>query len=142
MEQDSDIYQETTVKILKMREFLYAGVADLLRGYGLTEPQFNVLRILRGAGPAGLPCLEIGRRLISRVPDVTRLLDRLESEGLVSRVRSHKDRRVVNTTIAPAGLKLLRKIDAPLAELHRSQFSSLTKAQMSDLIRLADKIMK
>jgi len=142
MESKPDIDQEAIVAILRTREFLYAGVADLLKGHGLTEPQFNVLRILRGAGPGGLPCLEIGRLLITRVPDVTRLLDRLEKEGLVSRIRGLDDRRVVNVTVTATGLRLLRKIDEPLAELHKSQFSSLAKGELSDLIRLLDKIIK
>ena len=142
MESKTDIHQDAIVRILRAREFLYAGLADLLKRYGLTEPQYNVLRILRGAGPDGLPCLEIGRRLITRVPDVTRLLDRLEKEGLVSRVRNKEDRRVVKTTITSKGLKLLRKIDKPFAELHKSLFSNLSVNEISDLTRIIDKIMK
>jgi DNA-binding MarR family transcriptional regulator len=134
-------YQETIVKILKVREHLYANIAGLLKPYGLTEPQFNVLRILRGAGAEGLPCLEVGRRLITRVPDVTRLLDRLEEAGLVSRQRSEEDRRVVKAMIAKPGLRLLSKLDKPLAEMQKVLMAELTRKEMSTLVKTLDKLI-
>ncbi|MCP2014596.1 DNA-binding MarR family transcriptional regulator [Deinococcus sp. HSC-46F16] len=99
--------------------------AELLKGSGLSLAQFNVLRILRGAGEGGLTCGEIGERLITRDSDVTRLLDRLEKQALVTRTRSTQDRRVVLSTLTDQGRALLADLDAPLAALHRAQLGSL-----------------
>src|SRR5436190_24163662 len=85
--------------------------AETLKPYGLTEVQYNALRILRGAGKAGLSCQEIADRMITRDPDVTRLIDRLATRSLVDRSRSEEDRRVVVTRITAAGLKMLSSID-------------------------------
>src|ERR1043166_3249573 len=90
----------------------------VLRAAEISPTQYNVLRILRGA-PQGLVCSEIGDRMISRDPDITRLLDRLEKRGLVSRCRERRDRRMVLTRITEAGLKLLEQLDGPVLETHR-----------------------
>jgi len=89
--------------------------ARYLRREGLTHGQYNVLRILRGALPEGLSCGEIGERMISRDPDITRLLDRLDRQGLVERHRDEADRRAVRTRISPAGLNLLERLEIPAA---------------------------
>jgi DNA-binding MarR family transcriptional regulator len=142
MERKPNLQQQAYVKILVAREVLYAKIADLLKPYDLTEPQFNVLRILRGAGPGGLPCLEVGRRLITRVPDVTRLLDRLETTGLVTRHRSDRDRRVVNAHITARGLKLIGRLDRPIERLQQNQFAGLNRAELLGLMNLLDRAMK
>jgi DNA-binding MarR family transcriptional regulator len=142
MERKLNLQQQAYVKILLTREILYAKIANLLKDYDLTEPQFNVLRILRGAGSGGLPCLEVGRRLITRVPDVTRLLDRLEKAGLVTRTRSDRDRRVVNAFITARGLKLIGRLDRPVVRLQQEQFSALTGAELVELMKLLDRATK
>ncbi len=111
---------------------------ELLKPLGLTPTQYNVLRILRGAGARGLLCREIGERMITRDPDVTRLLDRLEGRGLVARTRDLRDRRVILTRITPEGLRLLGELDAPVAELHRRRLAHLPRGRVRKLIELLE----
>jgi DNA-binding MarR family transcriptional regulator len=106
---------------------------QLTKSVGLTATQYNVLRILRGAGPAGLPCRAIGERMLSHDPDMTRLLDRMEKGGLISRARQKDDRRVVKTHITEQGLNLLQKLDQPMRDLHKRQFQHLVAAQIKAL---------
>src|ERR1700746_2081387 len=106
--------------LVRTADLLTRGPAQLLKTEDLSGNQYNVLAILRGA-PEGLTCGEIGSRMITRDPDITRLLDRLEERGLVSRSRETKDRRVVLTRISPEGLKLLSQLDEPMREVHRRQ---------------------
>ena len=108
--------------------------------YDLTGTQYNALRILRGAGETGLPCSEIGQRMITRDPDITRLLARLEQRGLCTRVREEKDRRVILGRIAPSGLKLLREIDQPVQDLGRRLVSQMGETRLRSLIRILDQI--
>lgn len=103
---------------------------------GLSMTQYNVLRILRGAGSDGLCRNEIGERLISRMPDVSRLLDRMEAAGLVRRVRSTDDRRLVNTTLTPKGRALVDALDVHVAKAQEQQLGHMTKAQLRTLIDL------
>lgn len=110
--------------------------AELLRDYDLSGPQFNVLRILRGAGEQGLTCSEIGGRLLVHDPDVTRLLDRLQKAGLVRRDRDRPDRRVVATRLTDQGRALLARIDQPISALHARQFAHLNPAQLQQLLTL------
>ncbi|GGS15487.1 MarR family winged helix-turn-helix transcriptional regulator [Deinococcus knuensis] len=110
--------------------------SELLREYGLSAPQFNVLRILRGAETDGLTCSEISDRLLVHDPDVTRLLDRLQKAGLVSRDRDRPDRRIVATRLTPAGHDLLARIDRPLMELHAQQFAHLSGTRLQQLLTL------
>jgi DNA-binding MarR family transcriptional regulator len=114
-------------------------VAELLKAAGLSVAQFNVLRVLRGAGE-GLTCGEIGDRLIARDPDVTRLLDRLEHAGLVTRTRERADRRVVTTRVSEAGLSLLASLDAPLARHHAAQFAHVSPEKLSTLLELLQEV--
>src|ERR1035437_9605259 len=109
---------------------LLRGVEVLLNRYGLTAAQYNVLRILRGAGEHGACGREIAGRLITAEPDITRLLDRMEKRGLICGRRDGKDRRFVTTRITPSGLEILATLDAPVAELHRRQFRSLSGAEL------------
>jgi DNA-binding MarR family transcriptional regulator len=97
-------------------------LSDLLSPHGLTPSQFNVLRILRGAGADGLSCAEISKRMITKDSDITRLLDRLEKQKLIRRERLDSDRRVVVTWISDLGLVLLNSLDQPVRALHRNQF--------------------
>src|SRR5256886_6213573 len=106
--------------LLRTCDLLSRGPAQVLKTEDLSATQYNVLRILRGA-PEGLPCGEIGSRMITRDPDITRLLDRLEKRHLVSRSRDSMDRRTVLTRITAEGLKLLSQLDGPIQETHRRQ---------------------
>jgi DNA-binding MarR family transcriptional regulator len=101
----------------------------------LSANQYNVLRILRGA-PDGLACGEIGNRMITRDPDITRLLDRLERRGLISRCRETKDRRMVMARIASDGIQLLSRMDEPVREAHRAQLAHLGRERLRALTEL------
>ena len=107
--------------------------AELLKPADLSPAQFNVLRILRGAGPAGATCGDVTGKLIKHDPDVTRLLDRLEKRELIVRARDASDRRVVRTRITQTGLELLATLDEPLDALHERQVGHLSERQLRDL---------
>jgi len=113
---------------------------QLLKPHGLTGTQYNVLRILRGAEPEGLPCSGIGERMISHDPDMTRLLDRMEKRGLIVRQRQTDDRRVIKTRITPEGLTLLKSLDQPVRELHKRQFLHLPAARLKTLAALLEEV--
>jgi DNA-binding MarR family transcriptional regulator len=115
-------------------------VAATLRPTGLSPTQYNVLRILRGAEPDGLVCREIGERMITRDPDITRLLDRLEERGLVARSRGTEDRRVIVTRITREGLRILESLDEPIEALHLKQVGHLGPERLKGLIALLEAI--
>jgi DNA-binding MarR family transcriptional regulator len=121
------------VALLRLSDRLAQDAELLIKSHGLTATQYNVLRILRGAGPEGLPCKRIGDRMISRDPDMTRLLDRMEKRSLITRERQTEDRRVITTRITPAGLEILKKLDAPVDELHKKQFRHIPAAKLKAL---------
>lgn len=127
------------VSVLRTADAFARGAEDLLKPYNLSGTQYNILRILRGAGTEGLACREVGGKLISRDPDITRLLDRMESRGLIARAREAKDRRVVKTRITPAGLQLLEELDKPVQELHRRQLRHLPAKELRQLLLLLDR---
>jgi len=128
------------VDIVRTAEHLTCGVAHLLHDAGLSEPQYNVLRILHGAGE-GLPCGRITGQMLTRAPDVTRLVDRLEEAGLVSRRRAiGEDRRIVVVHLTRTGLTLLKRLDGPIEQLHREQFAKLTRAELRQLRTLLRKV--
>jgi len=126
--------------LLKSSDSLASEADQLIKANGLTSAQYNVLRILRGAGPEGLPCNTIAERMISRDPDMTRLLDRMEKRELITRERQKEDRRVVKARITDEGLKLLKKMDAPIRELHKSQFAHMTSARLKTLMDLLTEV--
>lgn len=131
---------ELFVSLQRTADALAQEIEKILKARGLTGPQYNVLRILRGAGPEGLACHGIGERMITRDPDMTRLLDRLESRGLIQRERQAQDRRVVKTRITAAGLDLLKTLDQPVRELHLRQFRHVPAARLRTLAELLDEI--
>ena len=133
---DLDQAERTALKILQVHEQLEGERAVLFKTHGLSGPQYNVLRILRGAGDEDPSCHEVGARLLTRVPDVTRLLDRLEQRGLITRWRCDDDRRVVRTRITPSGLTVLAEIDRRLRDLIARQFAGLGPRQLTQLDRL------
>ncbi|HEX8149864.1 MAG TPA: MarR family transcriptional regulator [Pyrinomonadaceae bacterium] len=129
---------EAFVSILRTAGEFQWREAELLKPYEITLPQYNVLRILRGAGAEGLICREIGERMITRDPDVTKLLDRLEARGLVSRERQEKDRRVIVARVTPEGLRLVAEIDAPVLKLTEELLGHLGGRKLGTLIRLLE----
>jgi len=125
--------------LVRTCDLLSRGPAQVLKREDLSGTQYNVLRILRGA-PEGLACGEIASRMITRDPDITRLLDRLEKRALISRCRETKDRRTVMGRITPEGLKLLARLDEPIKEVHRKQLGHLGQERLralAELLRLA-----
>jgi DNA-binding MarR family transcriptional regulator len=130
------------VTLLRAADALARGAEALVKRYNLSGTQYNILRILRGAGESGLACREVGCRLISRDPDITRLLDRMESRGLIARAREAQDRRVVKTRITAEGLRLLDELDRPVRDLHRRQFRSLAAKQLRQLSNLLDHVLE
>jgi len=126
------------LKLMKVSEGIQGASQGLFKRHGLSAPQYNVLRILRGAGDEGLRCQEISRRMVSRVPDITRLLDRLGDKGLVIRERSVEDRRVVMSRITDAGLTLLEGIDTPLQDQVKTHFSGFEDRTLDQLDTLLD----
>src|SRR6266536_5376516 len=123
------------VDLARTTEMLSRPVAQILKKEDLSATQYNVLRILRGS-PEGLTCGEIANRMITRDPDVTRLLDRLEKRGLISRCRETKDRRTVMSRITPDGLKLLARLDIPVQSAHRKQLGHLGRERLRTLTEL------
>ena len=128
--------QEASLSIGRTAAQLDHEFADALKEYGITATQYNVLRILRGAGERGLCRYEISDRMVNLVPDVTRLLDRLENAGLIVRERGSEDRRHVLTRITQTGLELLTQLDGPIQDLHRKQLGHLSQEQLVTLIEL------
>jgi len=130
--------QETYLSLLRTADALQTQVESRLKEFGLTGTQYNALRILRGAGPEGLPCREIGERMITRDPDITRLLNRLEDRGFVERRRAKNDRRVIYGKITAAGLKLLREMDGPIDKHGREMLRHVGQEKLRKLIELLE----
>ena len=133
------VQEETWLNVIRTAAVLTDAIDQLLKPHGISSTQYNVLRILRGAEPAGLCRNEVRDRMLTRMPDMTRLLDRMEDAGLVKRSREGEDRRIVLTRITKQGLKLVDELDGPLSRLNRSMFGPLTDAQLrslSDLLTL------
>ncbi len=131
--------QEAALAVLRTGDRLQICFARLLREHGLTPSQYNVLRILRGEGRP-LPILEIAGRTITVVPGITGLIDRLERAGLVNRVRCEEDRRVIYVALAERGTEALAALDEPMAALHHRLLGHLSRAELSELIRLLEKV--
>jgi DNA-binding MarR family transcriptional regulator len=128
------IEEEAVLNILRTAEVLQQAIADFLKGFELSPVQYNVLRILRGAGPAGATCSQIGERLLTRDPDITRLLDRMEARGLLVRERSRTDRRAVITRVSAAGLALLDRLDEPVRAMNQSKMEKFSRGELAALI--------
>jgi len=132
----TSLEQEAFLNIGRTAAVLRDGLEQVLTPQGISLTQYNVLRILRGAGPEGLCRNEIRDRLVSRMPDVTRLLDRMEAGGLVTRVRSTEDRRLVTTRLTARGRDLVDSLDGPVAAEHQRRLGHLSKAQLRTLVEL------
>ena len=132
----ASLEEEAFLNLQRTADALLHGLEAALKPVGLSPSQYNVLRILRGAEAEGLACREVADRMVTRDPDITRLLDRLEARGLVIRARDREDRRVITVRITPEGLRLLQELDAPVAELPQRLFGHLDEAQLRTLIEL------
>ena len=134
------LQQEVFLEVLRTGHAMVQDLVDLLKPYGLTQPQYNVLRILRGAGTAGLPTGEVGARMVaSREPDVTRLLVRMERSGLVRRERDPDNRRIVTARITREGLRVLKALDQPVLDMHADQLEHMTRRELEYLATLLER---
>ena len=132
----TSLQEEALLNIVRTSATMTDDMEELLKQRGITNTQYNVLRILRGAEPDGLCRNELRDRMLTRMPDVTRLLDRMEEAGLVARSRDNEDRRLVSTRITPAGRKLVDELDAPVQAYHRTRMAHVSDEQLQTLIDL------
>ena len=132
--------QEATLGLLRTADAVKRSLAQVIEPHGITPQQYNVLRILRGAGTDGLPTLTIGERMIEQTPGVTRLVHRLERKGLVARAPCPKDRRRVFCKITPKGLDLLKELDDPVNRWDIQDVAVLQPSDIDSLINLLDRV--
>ena len=136
----SSTEEEAYLSLVRTSAELSHRTDQFLKTFGVTQSQYNVLRILRGAGLSGLGRNQIAERMVTPTPDASRLLDRLEESGWVKRNRGYEDRRQVTSCITAAGQKLLKKIDASLIAFHKEQFPGVTKADLRSLLQILSQL--
>ncbi len=134
------VEEEAVLSIARTAALIEHAGSEALKPFELTITQYNVLRILRGAGSDGLCRNEVGERLVTKVPDVTRLLDRMEAADLIVRERGGRDRRFVATRITDKGLKLLEKIDRELPAIHGRQLGHVSQKRLRELISILEEV--
>lgn len=132
------VHEEAILAIVRTADQLVVPMNDVLRGANLSQSQYNILRILRGSAPEGLPCGEISERMVRRDPDLTRLLDKLEARGLVARERSTADRRVVLASITEEGLALLASLDKPVQASIRTLLAHVPEERLRTLVEILE----
>src|SRR5688572_4241095 len=132
--------QEAYLSVKRTAAMLSDHFDQVLAPFGITSSQYNVLRILRGAEPNGLCRNDVRDRMLTRMPDMTRLLDRMEKAGLVERTRGKEDRRQVSTRITEKGTRILDQLDGPVGEEHSRRLGHLTGPQLKDLIELLGRV--
>lgn len=135
----ASVEQEAMLAIMRTSDLLENRLARLLRGYGLTLSQYNVLRILRGEGQP-LPCLEVAERMIQVAPAITRVVDQLLSLDLIRKQQSAEDRRVFTIALNPAGTQLLARLDQPVLDMHASLMKGVTKTDLKSLIGVLEQV--
>jgi DNA-binding MarR family transcriptional regulator len=131
--------EEAILNLMRTSDTLQRAFHHEIRNWGITTTQYNVLRILRGAQPEGLPCAAIGDRMITAEPDITRLLNRLKVLKLIRQHRDRLDRRVVITQISPAGIELLASMDSLVVKLPKELLGHLSATELADLTRLLER---
>ncbi|MBI3271235.1 MAG: MarR family transcriptional regulator [Planctomycetes bacterium] len=136
----ASLEQEAYLNLQRTAAVLERALEETLKPHGISATQYNALRILRGAGPNGLSCQEVGARMIRFEPDLTRLFDRLEARGLIGRTRSEEDRRVVLVRIAPPGTKLLASLDDVVEGLHKKPLVPMGEKKLRQLIDLCEEL--
>lgn len=129
---------EVFLNVLRTADTLARSIEPILKSTGLSHTQYNVLRILRGAGENGLCCREVAERMITRDPDITRLLDRMERRNLLARSRDHRDRRIITVRITSEGLEVLDSLDAPMAAHQRELWKHMGKERLRALLTLLE----
>jgi DNA-binding MarR family transcriptional regulator len=134
----SSAEEEAMLNVMRTADILHREFQLRARSWGITSTQYNVLRILRGAQPQGLPCAAIGDRMIAAEPDITRLLNRLKGLKLIRQRRDHHDRRVVITHISEAGLELLHQMDPVIDRAPQELLGHLSPSEIAELIRLLE----
>ena len=134
------VEHEAFLSVLRTAAVLSDELEQILKPEGISLAQYNVLRILRGAGPHGLCRNEVRDRMLTRMPDMTRLLDRMESASLVARARSQTDRRLVSTRITDRAMQVLDRVEDAVAEEHRRRFGPLSTSEMRTLIGLLERV--
>ena len=132
--------EEAALNLVRTHEFLQQRQTGFFKRFQLTPTQYNILRILRGAGKTGVTCSQAAERMVAADPDITRLLDRLEAHKLIERQRGAEDRRVVISRITAQGIALLKEIDLPLAEFHKRQLGPIGKERLAQLIEILESI--
>jgi DNA-binding MarR family transcriptional regulator len=136
----TSLEEEALLNLKRTASRLQHVIQQMIKPMGLTPTQYNVLRILRGAGENGLRCSEVGERLVSDDPDITRLLDRLQKQKLVRRKRDGKDRRVILTTITPEGLSLLKEMDPMVTDNAKQLLQHMSQEKLTTLITLLEEV--
>jgi DNA-binding MarR family transcriptional regulator len=132
-------HQEAFLSLLVTANRMASRHEDSFCDFGISSKQYNILRILRGGLPDGLPVMEVGRRMIERSPDISRIINRLLDAGYVKRVRQSSDRRVAIVTITAKGLQLLEQMDKPIEKSIHTMLGSLSEAELATIIELMDK---
>jgi DNA-binding MarR family transcriptional regulator len=132
--------EEASLHIIRTADLLLQRLAQFLKPHNLSPTQYNVLRILRGAGKEGASCKDVGNRLLARDPDITRLMDRLETRGLLTRGRAGQDRRIVTHALTENGLALVNALDRPIERLNREFMRELSPAKLKTLIAILEQI--
>ena len=132
--------EQTSLSIIRTADLLMRKGAELLKLHGLSPTQYNVLRILRGAGEDGASCKDVGARLVASDPDITRLMDRLEKRGLLVRDRAKEDRRVVTHRLTREGLNLVNVLDRPIQRMHREIMRNIEPERLKVLIAILEEV--
>jgi DNA-binding MarR family transcriptional regulator len=132
--------EEAALNVVRTADVLMLAVGEALKPHLLSATQYNVLRILRGAGKDGASCKDIGNRMVARDPDITRLMDRLEQRGLLTRDRAREDRRIVTHRLSEAGLELVNALDGPIETVHRRTLGRMKAQKLRDLVGLLEEI--
>ena len=132
--------EETTLNLARTADLLMQRLVEVLKPHTLSPTQYNVLRILRGAGAEGASCKDIGSRMVARDPDITRMMDRLENRGLLTRDRAKEDRRIVTHKLTPAGLDLVNSLDEPVDAANQEAMRHMSRAKLRELIGLLEEL--
>ncbi|HUX08673.1 MAG TPA: MarR family transcriptional regulator [Acidobacteriota bacterium] len=136
----ASLEQEAFLSVLVTSDRINRRNTEFMARFGISPKQFNILRILRGAGKPGIPVMEIGRRMIEKSPDISRIINRLIDVGLVCRRRQRSDRRVVKVSISAKGLRLLEQMDQPVLSHVEEMLSGLTKDELQSVVFLLDRV--
>jgi DNA-binding MarR family transcriptional regulator len=134
------VAEEALLNVMRTADLLEASITEALKPFGLSPTQYNVLRILRGAGCDGICCKEVAERMVTPDPDVTRLMDRLEKRNLLTRDRAKEDRRFVTIRLTQEGLDLTNGLDQPIREFIRQKLGRIPDPELLDMIRVLEKI--